>query len=36
MGYETGGHLRFTIRPDITKEEIQRVIQALKEVISVI
>jgi len=36
MGYETGGHLRFTIRPDVTKEEIQRVIQALKEVISVI
>lgn len=36
MGYETGGHLRFTIRPDVTKEEIQKAVQALKEVISAI
>ena len=36
MGYETGGHLRFTIRPEITKEEIKRAVQALKEVISAI
>ena len=34
MGYETGGHLRFTIRPDVTQEEITAVVQALKEVIS--
>ena len=34
MGYETGGHLRFTIRPEITKEEIKAAVQTLKEVIS--
>ena len=34
MGYETGGHLRFTIRPDVTLEEIATVVQTLKDVIS--
>ena len=34
MGYETGGHLRFTIRPEVTKEEIKAAVQALQEVIS--
>jgi cysteine desulfurase len=34
MGYETDGHLRFTIRPEATKEEIKRAVQAVKEVIS--
>ena len=34
MGYETGGHLRFTLRADVTKDEIKRAVQALKEVIS--
>jgi len=34
MGYETGGHLRFTIRPEVTKEEIKAVVETLKEVIS--
>ena len=34
MGYETGGHLRFTIRPEVTKEEIKAAVQTLKEVIS--
>ena len=34
MGYETGGHLRFTIRPDVTLEEIATVVQTLTDVIS--
>ena len=36
MGYETNGHLRFTIRPDVDRDEIDKAVQALREVISVI
>jgi cysteine desulfurase len=36
MGYETDGHLRFTIRADVSKDEITKAVQSLKAVISAI
>jgi cysteine desulfurase len=36
MGYETDGHLRFTLRGDLSKDEIAQAVQALKAVISAI
>lgn len=36
MGYETDGHLRFTIRGDVSKDEIKRAVQALQSVIAAI
>ena len=36
MGYETDGHLRFTLRGDLSKDEIAKAVQALQAVISAI
>ncbi len=36
MGYETDGHLRFTLRSDVSKDEIAKAVQALQAVISAI
>jgi hypothetical protein len=36
MGYETDGHLRFTLRGDVSKDEIAKAVQSLKAAISAI